>query len=153
MSLVDDLLPDLDRVRGIPGELGLRQYAVSLAVKTWSGARAGMGTATTTFTPIRCAGGAQNPKVRQLTQKDVVASGGVYSDQDFEVGPITPAFAGGGTAISGFEPAQGSSPTEIAFKLTGPGLPTGGAYYAKIGQDVTGNLHYSFILRKTAFTP
>ena len=80
MAFRDDILPSLDAIRGIPGELGLRRFAVSVLVRTHSGARPGIsgGTWTDVTTAIKVAGGTQNPKVEEVTARDVVASGGLH---------------------------------------------------------------------------
>jgi hypothetical protein len=36
MTFVDDLLPDIDSIRCIPDESGLRPYTVTLRVTTWT---------------------------------------------------------------------------------------------------------------------
>ncbi len=151
-ALSEQLKASLDRVRAIPGILGLRPYTVSVRVRTWTGERAGLGTKSDSDTSLTVFDGYQ-PRVRQLTEKDVVASGGLYSDQDFEV-MITPAYVGacgiGGYLTTVFDPATGSNPMEVFFNIKGPGLPTTGGWYKKFSQDVSSVLTNTFILRKTA---
>lgn len=152
LTLRDSLLPVVDTIRGIPGLLGLRLFSVSVHTRTWSGTRAGAGSSVDFDTSIRQDLGLVPVKVRQLTETDAVNSGGVYSSQDIEVGPITPPFAGStldNDAIGIFEPQPGTSPVEIFFRVTGPGLPAGGASFKKISQKVDKAFRYMFILRKT----
>lgn len=163
-SLGTDLLDVLDDIRGIPGELGLRPYKVTVIVRTWTGTRPGVDASTSTDTPavITVDIGQQHPKVRQLTDRDVIASGGQYTDRDFRIGPITPPTTGGnagdapypaGIRAAVFDPPTSSSPTEVFFRVEGPGMPAGGTYFKKIGQDVSRPLHYEFTVRDTGETP
>ncbi len=155
-SLREALLPVVDQLRGIPGQLGLRQYTVSIYKREWTGPRVGLGFSTDTETPIAVDLGSYTPKVKMLTTHDIIASGGAYTDQDLKVGPITPPFAGSGpdgNDITVFDPTPGEAPVEIFFKIIGPGYPAEGAWFKKIAQDVTGNFRYMFTVRKTAEIP
>lgn len=151
-ALSEALKASLDKVRAIPGILGLRPYTVYIRVRIWSGERPGLGTKTDTDTDLTVNDG-YAPRVRQLTEKDVVASGGLYSDQDFEI-LLTPAFVSscgiGGYLVSAFDPSTSSNPTEVFFNIKGPGLPATGGWYKKISQDVSSALTNTFIIRKTA---
>lgn len=149
----DGLLPVVDILRGIPGQLGLRLFTVSVVSRVWTGSRSGLGSNTDTTTGVKVDLGIYQTKVRQLAEKDVVASGGLYSTQDFEVGPITPPFVGStadGDAITVFDPSPGSSPTEVFFNIKGPGFPVAGAWFRKVGQDVTKSFRYTFTVTRTA---
>jgi len=155
-NLRDSLLPALDVIRGIPGQLGMRLYTVTVVQRTWSGVRAGIGNSTDLTSGVKIDLGIYQTKVTQLTQKDVIASGGFYSDQDLKVGPITPPYQGSAAdndAITIFDPLPSSLPVEIFFNIVGPGMPSGGAWCRKIAQDVTKNLHYTFTVRRTAEIP
>lgn len=155
-TLRDSLLPAVDIIRGIPGQLGLRLYTVTVVQRTWTGIRAGLGTNTDTSTGVKVDFGIYQTKVTQLTNSDLIASAGMYNAQDLKVGPITPPYAGStadGDAITVFDPAVGTSPIEIFFNIKGPGYPAPGAWFKKIGQDVTANFHYTFIVRKTGEVP
>lgn len=120
----DDLLPDIDDVRSIPGEMGLRRFQVWARVTTYSGSRVGEGTKTVTDTRLLVGG--QDPKVREVHSKDVVAGTGEMQATEFDIGPLTPAFAGGGIADATINPEHTSTPTTILFVLKGPGLPASG---------------------------
>jgi hypothetical protein len=162
-ALVDsDFLGDLDEIRGIAGELGLRVYSVNLQVATWSGSRVGQGTKTVsplTFTNTAGLSGdpLPNVRVRQLSRKEVVASGGLYTDRDFKVGPMTPAFAatlaqyGGGYTDQQIDPLATSTPTEIIWNVMGPSIPPGGASFSKVGEEAT-SMHYFVVLRQSGRT-
>ncbi len=155
-TLRDSLLPVVDVIRGIPAALGMRLYTVSITQRVWSGSRVGLGTGYDNTTGLKVDLGIYQTKVRQLTQKDVVASGGFYSDQDFEVGPITPPFTGSAAdndAITVFDPTPTALPTEIFFNVKGPGFPLVGGWFKKKAQNVSKNYRYTFIIQRTAKTP
>ena len=165
-ELGGDLLDLVDDLRGIPGELGLRPYKVSVVVRTWSGSRPGVDASTSSDAPkvIGVDVGTQSPRVRQLTQREIIASGGAYNDQDLKIGPLTPPFVvtgdapyQGATADNSsaniFDPPTQIAATEVFFKIEGRNMPAGGRWYKKIGQDLTRPLHYEFTVRNTGETP
>lgn len=153
LTLRDSLLPAVDTIRGIPAQFGLRLHTVQIVLRTWTGTRVGLGTNADTSTGIKQDLGIYPIKVRNVSEREVVASGGVYTDQDVVVGPITPPFAGStldNDAISIFDPTPGTSPAEVFFKITGPGYPTTGAWFKKLSQNVSKPMRYTFVCRKTA---
>ncbi len=156
LTLRESLLPVVDALRAIPAQLGLRLFSVQVITRTWTGTRTGLGYSNDAATPIKVDLGLFDTKVKMITARDVMASGGLYTDQDLKIGPITPPFAGSaadGSAITVFDPTPGIAPTEVFFLVTGPGYPPAGAYFKKISQDVTGNFRYTFVVRKTAEVP
>ncbi len=152
MTFRDDILGDLDDIRGIPGELGLRLFTVTVLTRTWTEERAGLASSFDTTANILVARGAFNARVRNLTSRDVIASGGLYSMQDVKVGPFTPPFLGSdanGSAISVWEPAVVGTGLEVYFKIVGPGYATDGDWFKKIDSDVSRPFSYTLTLRKT----
>lgn len=151
------ILPLVDAIRGIPGQMGLRLFTPAILVRTWSGSRAGVGIPTdSALLGLRVGAGLYPIKARVLTTKEIVSSGDLYKDEDIELGPITPPYTGStmdNDAISAFSPIQGSMPTEVFFKLTGPGLPVTGAWYKKITQRVDRSFRYMLVVRRTAEIP
>lgn len=154
MSIRDAFLPVLDTYRGwLDAGWGLRQSSVLVRVISWKiagvdatvpGAPGAVKTSVDTDLTVD----GKRPKVEQISQKMIIASGGLYQDQDLKVGPITPSFNGGGFSADVLDPAMNGS-REIHFKVTGPDSPDG-AWYKKIGQEVVyGNFHYHLILRKS----
>jgi hypothetical protein len=145
----------LDRYRGmLDGTWGLRLYSVTVRVNAWSGTLPGQqgATKTPTETPLLAGGG--RPRVEQVSQRDVIASAGLYEEQDLRIGPLTPAFtdpatgAPGGIDPSLFDPLVNGGPTEVLFRVDGPGLPA--AWYKKVGTEIIpGNFRYCFVVRKT----
>ncbi len=155
-TLRDTLLPALDQIRAIPAILGLRSHVISITVRVWTGSRPGVGTYTPTATLTKLDLGAYNVKVRNVSQREAIASAGLYTDQDLVVGPITPPFSGSALDndnISVFDPPVGGSPTEVFFNIQGPGYSVNGDWFKKIAQRTDQPFRYMFWLRKTGETP
>lgn len=156
-------LKALDRIRGIPGRIklrdgGLRTYSVTIRVRTWNGSRPGIDASTSTHadTTFWVDAGKHKPRVQQVSQRDIMTSGGLYQDQDLRVGPITPPYAGGAANHSDttvFDPVPGAAPTEVFFLVQGPGMGANGAWYEKVSQTVTRPFRYEFVIRKTGKIP
>lgn len=110
MTFRDGLLPSLDAIRSIPGNLGLRLIPVTVRVRQWTGQRVGLGTVTVTDTRLLVDG--QNPRVVQLKTEDIVRSAGKYSSGDWRIGPVTPLPG----MLDDVEPASASS-REVLYVL------------------------------------
>lgn len=116
MTLADDLKPVLFDVRGIMGELGFRTHTVALLVDYEGGDQ--------TLLPITEAGG-QPPKLVWKSDEDNPRDGGI---EDFvEIGPITPAFPGGGTDLDSLT-AEVEAGSARYLLITGPRHPDGAKY-------------------------
>jgi len=159
-TLRDDLLDVADSIRGIPDELGVRLFKVSIRVRTWNGSRPGVDSSSSsdTNTYFWVDGGCHRIRVRQLTQREIIASGGLYTDQDLRIGPITPPYPGprspaNNSAYSIFEPAPNGSPVEIFFKVEGPGMAASGSWFKAIKTDVTRPFRYEFVVQRTGEVP
>ena len=131
MSDRDDFRALADEIRGdIPDGLGLRSVAVYILFRSEAGAkRPGMpGTVTDRWTRISNNG--KNPKVSEVSSKDVVASGGQYVAGDIKIGPFTPVF---------FE-TQGNLPESYDPAVPAPLAPnvTGTIYYVIVPLAVDG---------------
>lgn len=151
MSFRTDLLAVIDQIRRIPGEMDLRQNEVTVIVRTWSGARVGVGTKTDVSTVLKIAGDT-NPKVSELSQKDIVASGGELTSQDVKIGPFTPDFVGGGIDEDVIDPPTGASPKEVYFKVTGNGMGSG-RYFKRYQDETLKNFSRWVFLKATAWQP
>lgn len=147
MSFRTNLLKTIEKIRHLPGSLDIRQYHVFVVVRAWTGDRPGVGSSTITTTELLVSG--YPPKVKPLTTKDVIASGGLYTASDLRVGPFTPTTPAGGTDPMTFNPATTSDPTEVTFVVTGPGLPASGIRCERINDDTYGNFSHYLILRQT----
>jgi hypothetical protein len=163
MPFVPTVLPALDALRAIGGKLGLRVFTCTVRRRVWSGSRPGLpGTTkvdTDTLLTCQAADGTLQPaSVRQLTRKEVFASGGLYSSRDLKVGPITPSFAAGlFLPGAGFTDATINAPppaTNVAKQIIWllntndgqtHGIPDGGLVAELKGQESTA-LHFFVIL-------
>lgn len=136
-----------NRIRAIPGQrFGLRPYTVAVLLKEYSGTYTGDGTETETETAIVEANG-QPPKVRFL--KDEERALADMPAGSVEVGPITPDFAGGGTAIATLKQSSAAAQDAVQWKLTGPEFPNGALFVAE-GFKTDRALHYRVRLRPVA---
>ena len=154
MTLRDNLLPQIERLRGIPGALGFRPYtSVVLRTRTWSGAEPGDGTHSDASLVLTTGG--QPVKVRQISAREVQASAGRYTDADFTVGPLTPQHdaPGGGTAGYTAEEIDASSSArnvERHVVLTGPGEAS--SEWVIVGSQLDRSLRYTLTIRRTERT-
>src|SRR5713101_1717104 len=127
MSNGDALRFALDKMRSVASivDRTLVPFTVQIKVRNWTGERVGLGTLSDTDGYILVADG-YHVHVKQITQKDVIASAGLYQAQDMTVGPFTPTYVDPqgntrGFAVSAFDPpVQGQQ--EIIWILNGPGL-------------------------------
>jgi hypothetical protein len=120
------------RARRVPGEHGLRPYSVAIVVGTWSGRYIGGGAKYEQLEHIREANG-QPPKVRFLSEEALAlaaSAGEGLQKGSCTIGPITPPFAGGGTALSDLVPAVHERQT-VHVQLTGPAYPDGAKFVVK----------------------
>lgn len=92
--------------------------------------------------PITESGGVP-PRIRQLSDEECALSNlGVGL---WKVGPFTPDFAGGGTALSDVLGTELDAGDTQYVKLTGPAYPNGAVFrLVKIGHDHA--LHYDLTL-------
>lgn len=132
----------LDAIRAIPAQLGLRPYRVYALdiINIHSEASFGYGSNASAESELTVDG--YSPKVQQLSQEEVLASGGLYQSQDLRVGPLTP----GVTEPSDYDPALASGRTR-KFRVEGPGLPAN-SFYTLIKQDLDSALSVFLVLRK-----
>ena len=157
----DAYLAVVDARRGLPVLYGIRLHNVSVLVRQWPSGTPGQGTHNDTLTSLKLNLGTGPIKVRNISTKDIVSSGGLYSAEDIIVGPITPPYSGSGLdndAITVFDPIpQAGIASEVLFLVTGPGFnPTGnwpGAWFKKIETRTDKPFRYEIVLRKTAECP
>jgi hypothetical protein len=147
MSFKDDLLPLVDNLKAIPGELGFRPYEVWVRTTTYAGRRVGEGAVSVTETQLLVGG--QNPKVRQVKSHDVVAGTPELASRVYEIGPLTPEFPGGGVAESTINPEKTSTPTTLLFVLKGPGLPPDGLLCQRVSDELDRPLRTVFRVQGT----
>jgi len=133
MALIDDIKYAMDTVLAIPYDLGLRPYRVFLTKIQYTGTRPGLGTRTRTDTEILIGDG--YPIVRQVSAKDVFASGGLLNDKDFKMVLIDPyntgTYFGGSDDTLLWNPPVDGYNSQIYFHIYGKGFPTDGQYFKK----------------------
>lgn len=164
VSLREKFLAITNKLRALPTAFGLRLYTVTMRVTTYTPGIfdvPGEGTPTVIDTPLYLDGYGTLPFVEKLTTKDIVASGGVYTDGDYRVGAMTPVFVKdecdgsmtvAGVPITWFEQPEGTVPTQITYLITGPEFPNG-ALFKKIETWTSDVFTYSFIVRKIGNQP
>ncbi len=147
MALRERLLSSVDRIRAIPGRFGLHRYQVWVRVTTYSGSRVGVGTATITDTRLLVGG--KDPHVKEVRSKDIVAGTAELGSAEYDIGPLTPEFAGGGTLTNTINPAKGTSPGTTEYLLKGPGLPTDGLLCIRVSDDTDRPFRYMVRVRSS----
>ncbi len=115
-TFAEGLRKQIDKLRGIPGEMGLRQVALVVRTVVWPG-KLGEGTPTRTDKAITTSGG-RSYKVADVSTKDIIASGGKYQAGQLKVGPLTPAYSGGSWTLAELQPPKGSTATEVYYGVT-----------------------------------
>lgn len=141
MTLASSLQSVLESARGIAGSLGLRSFNVFQQTSTNSNGEVFLGYGTTSTIETQLLVGGYSPKVEQVSEKEVLASGGVYTAQDLKVGPFTPDYL----TSSELSPTLNAG-TSARFRITGPGIPSGSIY--QLISTEFGTLHHYLILRK-----
>jgi len=154
MSLRDSLLRILDSTRGISPALDFRRYDVTLRVSQFTGDRPGVGTTSFIDYPILVHKNINRPKVKLLTQDEIIASNGLYQQGDYQIGPVTPQYTDFDGSIYGnipddFDVLVDTNPQDIQFKMEGPGM-TNGHWFNLIKVNFSRNLHYNFVIRRNA---
>lgn len=147
MALKDDLLSLVDELRAIAGDLGFRPYQVWVRTTQSAGTRPGIGTKVLSETRLLVGG--QNPKVREVKRRDIVAGSNNLLTAEYDIGPLTPEFGGGGISHDTISPQRSSTPTEVWFLLKGPGFPATGLLCQRIGDHVDRPLRIVIRVRST----
>ncbi len=153
MAFADEFLPDLDTILAIPDALGLCPFTVTVYVSTWSGGAPGQGTRTTTSTVLTNGAGTARVVAQRMTAKDVVASGGVYTADDWKIGPMAKPSPGAGATFDQVNPPTTSNLAEVFYRLDGPGFPSTGGWYERKADMIDDALMHWVIVTKTASKP
>lgn len=151
MALREDLLEDVDDIRGIPGEFGLHRFKVWVRVSTWSGRRAGDGDETVVLEKRLYVGDRENPHVKEVTDKNIVAGSSELQAQEWVIGPFTTEYPGrgGSNTPEQLSPEKKTSPTTIYYVLKGPGLPSEGILCQQTGVDTDKPFRYMVHVKST----
>jgi hypothetical protein len=124
-TLAEKLRATVHRGRGIAGSLGFRTHRAYIVRRCWIGGAIGEGGYQDEETELT-EGAGQPPKARWLTEEQLAVGG--LPRGTVEVGPITPAFAGGGTDIATIAGRDLTRGEELLLKIVGPMHPNGDYY-------------------------
>jgi hypothetical protein len=119
----EDALPDLFEARGEVGEAGFRVHSATIVAETYTG-HTGESLTNIDEAPL-VEGGGYNPKVRWLKDEEIAV--GNLAGGTIEVGPITPAFAVGGTDLDTLMGELDRGATRHV-RIVGPKHPNGARY-------------------------
>lgn len=147
MTFRDRLLPAIDRIRGIPGRMGLHRHRVFVRVTTYvANTRNTVGvSAVLTDVETELLVNGQPPHVKIIRSKDLVAGSPEYADTLYEIGPVTAEFAGGGVTAESINPERGANPATTQYRITGPGIPTAGILCKR--EDDTTDKPFRYMIR------
>lgn len=146
----DEILPDFDEARHVADDFGLRQFRTIVRTTTWSGARVGEGAPTHADLEL-----SPRARVRNLDTRTIAGSAGRYTEGDFRIDKITPAYPpGAGPYTGGYTPDQVAPPVtarnvEVHYRLIGPGEPAGGSLWTIVGTNFDRNFGYTLVVRRT----
>ena len=127
--------------RAIPETFGTRSTGVTVRVRTYSGAVGAQGTALSSTVDTVLS---PRPRVRQVIEgTPSYFGGGIFTDStgrvlagEYEVGPITQEFPGGGYSPADLAPA-GSVSKRVTIVLTGDEFQSNGEEFEVIKVDAT----------------
>lgn len=127
--------------RAIPESFGTRSTSVTVRVRTYSGAVGAQGT---TLSNTADSVLSPRPRVRQVIEGNPsYFGGGIFTDStgrvlagEYEVGPITQEFPGGGYSPTDLAPAGGVS-KRVTIILDGDEFQTGGEEFEIVKLDAT----------------
>jgi hypothetical protein len=145
-TLADSLKPLVWAIRAIPGQLGIRPYTVEVVTVAYAGAELGEGALTESRMTVT-EYGSYPPRVRNLSSEEIALAG--YDKATWEIGPITPDFTGGGTALSVLTQSGIGANTEPHIVMTGPEFPNGANFrLVKVQTDKA--LHFTIQVQRVA---
>lgn len=125
MASANSLRRIADRVRAIPGKMGLREHSATLVKTSWTGGRTGEGDKIVEELPLLI-NGTENPKIKFPNQRDVAL--GLMPLGTITVGPLTPEFPGGGILRNFVASQQLERSDTLHVLVTGPQHPNGCLY-------------------------
>jgi len=145
LTLAEELLPTLHELRGIAGELGFHPYRVTVVTMTGGNLAKGIKPVETQRLELT-EGDGYAPRVRFLNKNDFLR--GAPAKATVEVGPVTPAFDGGGLSFSDIEPSYLGPGTQVFYLIEGPGFAEGGTRFVKVSVDTTSALGWKIQLER-----
>lgn len=147
MSLRTSALKIANKLRALPSKPALDIYTTSVTIRTRTnaGGRIGVDAVKTDVDVVI----RPRPKVREVNQREIAGSGGLYQAGDVKVGPITPAHSGGGYTAAQLAPVTSTNGVEIIYVLSG-GV-TG--EYKRVDLTTDRAFSYWLLLRRKRSTP
>lgn len=143
MSLADDLKPLLREIRGIPGELGLRQRRVFLRNRLWLGGGFGGDSSVTEVEIVE--GSGHPPKVRELGDERLALGG--LSQGSLEVGPITTPHGAVGITAAQLKGSNLDQYDTLTLRITDP---LGSAIYNVKRLTMDRSMHWKIVASPVA---
>jgi hypothetical protein len=150
LSFIPGFLPTLDKIRaGIPSARGIRSVTLVVRKTLMSGSMIDNPSVSSTDTVIKSISG-DRYKVREMSTKDVVASGGKYQSGSLRVGPMTPPFPGGGFTKDDLIPPSAKG-QDVLYGITDQ---TGVTQWCSMADaDTANDLHWYLVLNPTGSEP
>lgn len=150
MSFVDRFRPRLDRIRtNIPSRIGVRSATLVVRTTQFLGDFLTGGESVSEDKTIAGPNGGRY-KVRIVSTKDVVASGGLFQQGAMRVGPITPPYPGGPWTKDDLIPPSHAG-REVIYGITDQ---TGQTQWCKMASnDTVHDLHWFIILNPLGVDP
>lgn len=141
MGATEDFRALADAVRAIPEAIGTRTTSVTIRVRTYSGAVGAQGVTVSSTTDTLVT---PRPKVRQLIEgKPSYFGGGVFTDStgrvvagEYEIGPITQDFPGGGYTPADLAPT-GAVNKRVTVLLAGDEFQSSGEEFEIVKLDAS----------------
>lgn len=138
-------------MRAIPEQLGTRNTLVTIRVRTYTAPVGESGVTTTTTDTVL----SPVPKVSQVSEGQrgyfgggvLASSTGELRVGDYEIGPITQDFPGGGYAPTDLAPAGGVT-KRVTVLLTGDEFSAGGEEFEIVQMDATRPFRTMLLVRR-----
>lgn len=135
MSFRTGLLARVDKIRRIPqSAYDMRQNTIDIIIRQWSGDVVGNGTSVDLKRRLFI-NHDRNIRVRQVSSKDIVASGGLLTESSLKIGPFTPSYPGGGLDNPDFDPPVNGKSREIFFIIKGLGMGKQGRWFRRVNDN------------------
>lgn len=149
MSFVSSFKPTLDALRtNIPSTYGIRSATLTVRTVRFEGDYLTGGQSVMTDTAITGPTGGRY-RVKDVSTKDVVASGGQFQHGAIRVGPITPPHPGGAWTAEDLIPSSASQQSVIYIVTD----QTGRAIECQMASaDTMNDLHWYIVLNPTGTT-
>lgn len=147
MSVRERMKALADRVRQLPASPAWDERPTSVTVrsKTYLGGRIGAEGPTDIVDLLL----SPTPRVREVNQHDITGSAGRYVAGDVRVGPITPAFTGGGYTQAQLAPQPNAKGVQILYVLSG----NISGEYDRVNLESDRSHSWFLVLRRKRSTP